>query len=224
MNKKNLNKNLKIKKINNLEEKLKDNLRTNDHKNNIIKKLNKGLNNELKEKFKKIIDSGNIYFAKIFAEQNNLPKKYQEETAIQISEKIIESIQKNDMVPEFFIPESAPEVLLLFNCKKEKIVESAERVCKYYLEHVDLFTEPAYAYERIIRIGKNYGVDENQFLPFAKKAYKEALKPKKEIILEGFWPKFAEKIAEEFLTKKEVEEARIKFLEEIENAKKETVA
>ncbi len=177
--------------------------------------------NALHQQFEKMMYSGNIYLAAKFGEENKLADDYKKEVAAKIAEMIIKSI-KEDKKESRLPAECAPEILALFKCDSVIITEYANIVCKYYVETRERFSELAYAYYKVAKIGKTYELSPDQFIPFAKNAYNDAMKPRNKIILTGFWPKFAEKIATEFeLGDNYISKARKKFLEEIKEEENE---
>ncbi len=177
--------------------------------------------NVLQQQFEKMMRSGNIYLAAKFGEENKIPDTYKKNIAVKFAREIITSIKENK--EGNWIPvEYAPEILALFRCDTAIITESANIACKHYVEIRERFSELAYAYYKVAKIGKTYGLSPEQFIPFAKNAYKDAMKPRNGTILTGFWPKFAENIAIEFeLGKDYISKARKKFLEEIKEEQNE---
>lgn len=165
------------------------------------------------------ITNGNIYSAKKLADNNKISEDHQKQIAYNNSKKIIDEIKKDKDVPNAFM---VLEILKLFNCNKEPITDAANIVCKYYVDNkLDKFADRAYAYLFVARLAKEYGLNEDQFIPFAKNAYSEAMKFRSNVILNGWWPKLAEKIAIEFnLGKDYIKKAEKKFIEEIGENKK----
>ncbi|MCL5105798.1 MAG: hypothetical protein M1331_00145 [Candidatus Marsarchaeota archaeon] len=171
--------------------------------------------NPLQQQFEKLVYSGNIYLAAKFGEDNLLSDDYKKNIAAKAAEKIITRIKENNNDDET-PAEYAPEILALFKCDNNLITEYANIACKHYVETRERFSELAYAYYKVARIGKTYGLSKDQFIPFARNAYTNAMKPKSKIILVGFWPKFAENVAIEFeLGDSYISKARKKFLDEI---------
>ncbi|MCL4383445.1 MAG: hypothetical protein M1168_01725 [Candidatus Marsarchaeota archaeon] len=175
--------------------------------------------NEICARVDYYISNGNIYFAKKFAENNNISEDHQKQIAYNNHKKIIDEIKKDKDVPNAFM---ALEILKLFNCNKEAITDTANIVCKYYIDNkLDKFADRAYAYLFVARLARDYELNEDQFIPFAKNAYREAMKFRSNVILNGWWPKFAEKVAVEFnLGKDYIKRAEKKFIEEIGKNKK----